>query len=218
MSNAQFAATYLPYATQAGQALGVSPSTVLAQWALESGYGTNATAIANNNFAGIMVPGTQTEQSFATPSAFTTAYENVIASNFPGAENTGADLTAFVNGLTNSSGQIYYGTGTTAQGYFSGLASALGNLEGSGVTPQSEPAVTAGAAALPSSTVGTATAPGTTTAQGACSGFGGVFTWACWSGVITDLAFVAIGVLIFIVAVGVGLFGSHAATQVRREA
>jgi hypothetical protein len=163
-----------------------------------------------------MVPGSQTLQNFASPSAFENAYVNTISNTFPAAENTGANLTAFVQGLTNSSGQIYYGTGTTADQYLSTLAGTVANLSNAGVTPQSMPAVaTSAAPGAVGTTAGTTAPAASTSASGACSGLAGAFTWTCWSGIITDLAFVAIGVLIFIVAVGVGLFGSHNAAKIR---
>lgn len=213
-----FASTYSPYATMAGASLGVSGATILAQWAEESAYGTSNLATGSGNLAGLTTPGSNgtSFQSFANPAAFEQAYVNTIATNFPGAENTGSDLSAFVRGLTNSQGQSY----STDPNYLTTVAGALGTLENTaGVTPNIPPTVaTSLGGGTPGATTTGGAAPGTTTAgaTGGCGVTTGLFTWSCWQGIITDLAFIAIGVLIFIVAVASGLFGGSAQRAVRR--
>lgn len=220
-----FVNTYSPFATQAGAGLGVSPSTILAQWALESGYGTSNLAVGQGNLAGLTTPGSNGSsfQSFASPAAFETAYVNTIAGGFPAAENTGADLTGFVGGLASGNSGSYFGTQTSTS-YLSSLSGALTTLEAdAGVTPQSVPAATlASPVASGAAVAGAVSTAGTAASASGCAGgvtgLSGLFAWACWQNIITDLAFVAIGVLIFIVAVASGLFGgsSPIAKNVRR--
>jgi|GEM_PF-4191456 len=48
-----FVSTMLPYAKKAAAALGVSPTSILAQWGYESAFGTSEAATLNKNFGGI---------------------------------------------------------------------------------------------------------------------------------------------------------------------
>ncbi|WP_374214214.1 glucosaminidase domain-containing protein [Candidatus Desulfosporosinus nitrosoreducens] len=43
---------------------------MLAQWGDESGWGTSQLATKFNNFGGIKVPGTNTYESYSSPSAW----------------------------------------------------------------------------------------------------------------------------------------------------
>jgi hypothetical protein len=102
-SNQQsFAATYGPYAQQAGAKLGVDPNIVLGQWGIETGWQTPA----SGNLAGIS-PGGRIA-NYSSPQQFTDAYVSTISNNFPGAVNTGSDAQAFNNGLVNGPKGSYY--------------------------------------------------------------------------------------------------------------
>lgn len=128
----QFVTAYGPYAAQAGQRLGVAPSTVLGQWAFESNWGTSGSAAAAGNMAGINVPGSQTGtnyQGFNSPQAFTDTYVNTIQTNFPGSMNTGSNTAAFNSGLQSGRGGRLYYTGDSAS-YGAGLASNAATIGG----------------------------------------------------------------------------------------
>jgi hypothetical protein len=160
-----------PLAQQAGQALGVAPSTVLSQWALESQYGEYPSAVAANNFAGIMQPGTQTLQQFDSPQSFEQAYVNLIENGYPGAMNTGSDVNAFVNGLTSNPNHLYTTTAPTAYANsLSGVAAKIAGLV-SGLAPSSQTTSSG------TSGVATPTTSAATSATSALSSVGNIFTW-----------------------------------------
>lgn len=216
---AAFANQYGSAATDAGNTLGVAPSTILSQWAYESGYGTNSGS-AGNNLAGIMVPGTQVQQTYASPEAFEQAYVGVIKSNDPQALNTGSDTNAFVNGLAAGH---YFGNGDVSA-YASGVAgtgAAIQNadpatyaqLQNGGQT--TTPSVTTvdpntGFAYSPSTgsiPVTPSNPTGTYTSASGCSGTLAFLSWGCWSGVAADIAIVVVGVGVVFLAISSGIFG-----------
>ncbi len=209
-----FTNAWAPYAVQAGNALNVSPQIIIDQWGAESGYGTNSGA-ANNNVAGIMVPGTTTQASYSSPASFVTAYVNTIANNFPSAENAGNSLSSFVAGLTNTSGQTYYGTGTNGPAYATLLSGTGQTINNTAPTTYaalaSAYAPGSGVSSVPG-TASTTTSPTTgATTTGACGGgtlgLNGFFTWTCWEGIAGDMALLGVGVVILLVAVASGVFG-----------
>lgn len=53
MSASEFFEKMAPYAQKAGTSLDIFPSTILAQWAIESGYGSSNLAQNANNYGGI---------------------------------------------------------------------------------------------------------------------------------------------------------------------
>jgi hypothetical protein len=162
-----------PYADQAGAALGVSPATVLGQWALESGNGNAANAVGATNFAGIMQPGTQTLQTFQDPQSFEQAYVNLIENGYPDALNTGSDVGAFVNALTANPNHMY--TTTPASDYLSRLKARMQSigLPSSGTDTGSTSGM---ATAAPSTGGGSAVSTAQST-QSALAGIGHIFTW-----------------------------------------
>ena len=114
-------------AEEAGAALGVDPSVILAQWANESAYGTSNLATKNNNFAGITQSGVEGQwASYQSPTQFEQAYVSLIQKNFPKAENSGTNTQAFVTGLTQGPGGASYIGTESADSY----ASKLANIEG----------------------------------------------------------------------------------------
>lgn len=58
---------------------------------------------------------------------------------------------------------------------------------------------------------GTGTGTGSTTPTASCAG--GIFNWSCWTAVASDFSFVAIGVLVIVIAIAAGLFGDGARKQ-----
>lgn len=175
-----FANQWGGYAQQAGAALGVDPNVILGQWALESGYGTN-TATAQDNNPGAIMSGASPVQ-YSSAQAFTNAYVNTIANDFPGAVGTGSNATAFADALGSGVNGSYYGN-VPASTYASGILGAEGNLTGNYSTSStSSPA-----------TEGTATSTGSATSSGCGILNGGVFTWSCWAGIAADAIFVVLG-------------------------
>lgn len=111
---AAFTESMQPYAVQAGQALGVSPDTILGQWALESGWGTS-NASSGNNYGGLTVSGQGTGyRTFATPADFEAAFVGNIQRMHPLALNTGNDVAAYTQALSVGPGGAgtgsYFGT------------------------------------------------------------------------------------------------------------
>lgn len=125
---AAFLATYGPQAKSAGQTLGVDPNLIYAQWATESGYGTNSQALAGN-VAGIMPGGTAA--TYASPADFEQAYVGVIQRNDPQAVGAGSDASKFVSGLQAGN---YFGSDSAAnyQTNISGIAATnpVGTMSG----------------------------------------------------------------------------------------
>lgn len=113
---AQFENTYGPLASSVGTQIGVDPSVILAQWGLESAYGTSNVATTDNNLAGI-TNGSGSFVSYSSPSDFAAAFVQLIENSYPNAENAGNSITSYVAGLTNSAGSNYYGTTDTASSY-----------------------------------------------------------------------------------------------------
>lgn len=124
------------FATQAGNALGVDPNTILAQWALESNYGTSNLAVNDNNYGGL--GGSTNPLSFSSPSAFEQAYVNTIQNTYPNAVGAGNNSLAFVSGLYGApqgssvqqdisalSGTQGYSTSQTGASYGQALTGAL---------------------------------------------------------------------------------------------
>lgn len=78
MTPAEFAAYAGPYANQAASVLGIPASAILAQWALESGWGTSHLAREHNNLGGIKrVPESAGGATPADPSSGFAAYPSL---------------------------------------------------------------------------------------------------------------------------------------------
>ncbi len=134
MTPQQFVAQWTAPAQQAGAQLGLPWQWVLAQWGLESGYGSAAPStpaaanLQNNNPADLGGPGAW--QSFPTPASFVSAYVSTIrqdyGSSWAGLSGTGLGI-GQVLGAGQASGRSYYGAQTPAS-YGSALASSLQQL------------------------------------------------------------------------------------------
>lgn len=110
---AAFNAQWYPYAVTAGSQLGIDPNLLLAQWGLESGYGTN-TLSQGFNVGSISNPGGGWA-TYSSPSAFVSAFVNLLTNSYPGTLNSGSNVSQFVNALGSGSyGQSYYGTQSPA--------------------------------------------------------------------------------------------------------
>ena len=118
-----FAQTYSGLAQQAGTTLGVAPTSILSQWALESGYGTS-NAAQNYNLGGIQRVGGG-NATYGNPQEFLSAYVSTVKNHDPQALNTGSDMGAFVNGL----GAGHYYGDQSASSYGQGVSGAAGALQ-----------------------------------------------------------------------------------------
>ena len=107
-----FFSSWAPYAKQAGDALGVNPNTILAQWAHESDFGRSVAAKNQGNVAGLNVPGATDGSTFAgfkNPQDFTNAYiSTLMHPGYAAARGTGNDPAAFVKGLVSTPGHHYF--------------------------------------------------------------------------------------------------------------
>lgn len=132
-----FVQTYGPYATQAGNTLGVDPSVVLGQWAQESGWGVGGGAANQGNMAGITTTGGG-YASYATPQDFTNAYITTLQNpRYSSALNTGSDSQAFVSGLY--SGGYFTGNPTTYSNNVASNASTIGTIGNGGALANNQP-------------------------------------------------------------------------------
>lgn len=122
---AAFTSSWAPYANQVGAQTGVAPRLILAQWAAESGYGTQTSAGANNpgNLSTNGVEGNW--QGFSSQQSFADAYSGLLQRNYPGALNTGDNASAFAAGLGTGNTGSYYGAQSP-----SSYASLLQGVEG----------------------------------------------------------------------------------------
>ncbi|MHB1709608.1 MAG: glucosaminidase domain-containing protein [Thermoplasmataceae archaeon] len=84
MTPQEFITTYLSLATQAASDLHISPSFVLAQWALESSWGSSSAAVDGHNLAGIGDGGPIT---FTSLSEFLSEYVRVMKNDCPNLPN-----------------------------------------------------------------------------------------------------------------------------------
>ena len=198
-----FLSTYGPLASQAGSQLGVDPSVILGQWALESGNGTNSLTVNNNNPGSIM-PGGQAA-SYATPQAFEQAYVNTIESNFPNAVGGGSNVLAFANGLQSGALGSYYGNESPST-YASGIAAEQAAIQN---------AMGGGLGTVPNSGA-TGTVNPASTVSG-CSGLTSLLTWSCWSGIFLDATFIAAGAVMIFLAVSGGLKGPATVVELVKE-
>jgi flagellum-specific peptidoglycan hydrolase FlgJ len=104
---ANFGGTYGAAAKRAGDALGVDPNVVLAQWGMETGWGKSIVPGTNNlgnikDFTGAGVEATDNQngsvdkyQQFDSPDVFADHYVDLIRRKYPGAMGAGADAARF---------------------------------------------------------------------------------------------------------------------------
>lgn len=208
-AQAAFYSDWSPYAAQAGQALGVDPSVVLAQWALESGYGAHQPG--SYNVGGIGGPGNW--QSYSSPQDFANAYVSLIQTGYPCALNTGSDAMRFAQGLGSGAGGSYFGSADPVA-YGNSLAQIAGAIPTVTVTPGDTPPAEPGWGFGPNglqwfNTNGTtsATSPGGVSPGGLLSGT---------LSIIEELAIRIMLVLVGLVLLGSGFYvaGSRGARAV----
>ena len=116
-----FENSWLDYAVKVGNDLGISPGVILAQWGLESGYGTNSLSASNN--VGSITTGAGAFASYSSPAEFATAFETLIKSRYPQAIGTGSDVASYANALGNGTIGSYFGS-QSADSYAAGIQGA----------------------------------------------------------------------------------------------
>lgn len=106
-----FVQTNAPLAAQVGQAIGVSPETLLAQWGLETGWGKSVIPGTNNlgnvkDLSGNGVSATDNMtgsvdkyRSYQTPQDFGNDFIGLLQRKYPNAMGTGNDAQAFAQAL-----------------------------------------------------------------------------------------------------------------------
>lgn len=114
----EFVNEYLPVAKQVSEKTGISPSILLAQWGLETGYGTKTVGAYNfGNIKDISGHGKEGIDSktkskdryinFESPEAFGDYYAHYISRKFPESLNAGSDINKFSAGLKFGEPQGY---------------------------------------------------------------------------------------------------------------
>ncbi len=101
-----FVRYWYPYAVQAGAALHVPASWILAQWAHETGYGTQAHQ-GQYNPGNIMQSGAP--KNFTSPAAFVSEYIASAKADFPGLSHPTAPAVAFGGAQTYAQHAPAYG-------------------------------------------------------------------------------------------------------------
>lgn len=136
-------------ASQASSLTGLNSNVILAQWIAENGY----TVPKNNNFGNIMIPGTNTVQTYPTIAAGVAAYANFLKNN----SNYAGIMSSAGGTPTNQLAAII--ASPWDEGHYGGDGSNLTNVYNS-ITGGSVPVLGTGAATY---TNGSATIPGTGT-------------------------------------------------------
>ncbi len=111
-----------------GQALNIDPSVIYGQFVAENGAGLTGTGAQQNNFGNLMPNGNLA--SYNTPQDFAQAYISTIANNFPGAINSGSNVSQFVNALQYGKNGYQYQTGTPWGAYDNNIAQASAAYSG----------------------------------------------------------------------------------------
>ena len=127
-----FVSKMLRYASMAANLLGTTPGTLLAQWALESGWGTSKFARTRNNFAGINAIDADPNKatSYKSPADFAQAYARFVGVNPDGSR---LNTSYMRSGIFGTSGSTYYSIlkkngYATDPNYVSKLTSIYNNL------------------------------------------------------------------------------------------
>jgi hypothetical protein len=204
----QFANQYGSYAQTAGADLGVNPGIILAQWGLETGYGTQMSGVNN---LGNITNSDGTFANYSSISQFLSAFVSNVATH-PGAVNAGLSSSQYAQGLASGGNGSYFGSQTPTS-YAAGLTGAentlqtdatsvfdtiIGLLPGNNSTASvgSNPSTTAtGSSTSPTS--GTQT---TTSGSGssACSGVSAIFNYSCWANFAGNISLIVIAIVIFL--------------------
>ena len=126
-SQKSFLNSVLPYAQKAATTLGVPTTAVLAQVALETGYGTSSAYKSKNNVAGINLPGSQTGtnyQSYSSPSSSFGALTSLVQNRYPSAMNQ--------NSVSGYASALQAGGYATDPAYASKISSVASTLSANG--------------------------------------------------------------------------------------
>ncbi|ENH6340938.1 glucosaminidase domain-containing protein, partial [Burkholderia vietnamiensis] len=104
----RFIQQYGPVAAAVSQRIGVAPDVLLGQWGLETGWGKSIIP-GTNNLGNIKGPGiTATDnqtgtsdqyRAYPSPAAFGDDFANLIANNYRGAVDAGANAAAYGSAL-----------------------------------------------------------------------------------------------------------------------
>lgn len=120
----------LPYASQAAEALGTTPATVLAQSAYETGWGTSNAYQNLNNVAGINVPGSQTGENYASYNSLAAGWQGYTSllqdPRYSGAY--GLTGTAFANSVNNAGYSTNPDYASQYSGVYNSVQSLMNNL------------------------------------------------------------------------------------------
>lgn len=126
---AAFASAWAPYAAQVGQSRGIDPNVLLAQWGMESDYGTNRGS-QQNNVAGVTANGVPGQwASYSSPQAFSDAFSDLLARNYSGTTGTGSNTMDYVQALGSGRIGSYYGS-QSADSYAAALQGAANRIAG----------------------------------------------------------------------------------------
>jgi hypothetical protein len=201
-----FANEYAPYANQAGSALGVSPDIILAQWGLETGYGTQLSG--TNNLGNITNP-SGGYANYSSIGSFLSAFISNIQSH-PTAVNAGISTANYAEGLATGGNGSYYGTQSPAS-YTSGLEGVENTISNDAssifqalLTPTagSNTMASTGTNSAPATgattTTSTGGATGSTGSTAPCSGISSIFNYSCYASIAGNLALIVIAVVILL--------------------
>lgn len=126
----EFIQANLPYASQAAEALGTTPATVLAQSAYETGWGTSSAYQNLNNVAGINNPGSQTGEDYASYNNLAAGwqgYTNLLQSHrYSGAY--GLTGTAFASAVNNAGYSTNPDYASEYAGVYNSVQSLMNNM------------------------------------------------------------------------------------------
>ena len=141
----EFAMQYKDVAEKVGKELGVDPGILIAQWGLETSWGTKT--VGQYNFGNIkdvtgkgpkaydkMEKSRDSYKSYDSPDAFAADYTALIKRNFPKAVGAGSDIGAFSAGLQSGTKGAY----ATDPNYRKSLASTFNSL--SSIIPSAQAA------------------------------------------------------------------------------
>lgn len=123
-SNASFYARVLSHATRAAAATGIPTAVILAQWALESAYGTSSLAKRSNNLAGI--GGAGNYRTYADVGAFADDYARLMNAKYPQVKGSDPVAVAKLLGQSPWAEHHYRGDASGVEGGFAGTAGTEG--------------------------------------------------------------------------------------------
>lgn len=144
MSKEQFVDTYYPLAKKAGDAFGLNPEAILAQAAIESGWGSSYGARVRKNFFGITAAGSPNTYWDGTYSVSKNQYQlkfrvyktaqdsfydfaRLITSKYKAASAVSSDTTQYAKAIAYSP-YISENNGDNREGYRKGIISAARSI------------------------------------------------------------------------------------------